>query len=359
MLQPQDESLPAQPGGCANCHAGLGGKPNYPPTEADLTNVDCLICHSPDYSRVPAKNEEGQFHFVPAEGVDILAAAQNAQSPTLAMCNRCHLKAAGGPNFKHGDSPTSPEVDVHMAAGVECVDCHTSQEHRIAGGGGVIAQELPKVEVACTNCHTEEPHSGDAAGALNGHLNRIACETCHIPLIARDPDYPTQMTRDHTQPVYDEAEGLYSPTVGKESNVVPTYFWWDSHRMVTPPWPLGSIDDPGARITPWKPLEVTMPFDTETHTPIYIKKSVYKIMGNMDAAVNKGVELSGQEYSGSWEAVTELLYFAVQHQVAPASESLKCADCHSPNGRLDFVTLGYSEERAAELAVPTQPTPTP
>jgi hypothetical protein len=354
MLQPQDESLPAQPGGCANCHPGLGGKPNYPPTEADLANVDCLICHSPDYSRVPAKDEEGQFHFVPAEGVDILAAAQNAQSPTLAMCNRCHLEAAGGPNFKHGDSPTSPEVDVHMAAGVECVDCHITQEHKVAGGGGVIAQELPQVEVACTNCHTEAPHSGDAAGALNGHLDRIACETCHIPLIARDPDYPTQMTRDHTQPVYDEATGLYGPTVGKESNVEPTYFWWDSHRMVTPPWPLGSIDDPGARITPWKPLEVTMPFDTETHTPIYIKQSVYKITGNLDAAINKGVELSGQEYSGSWEAVTELLYFAVQHQVAPASASLKCANCHSPNGRLDFVTLGYSEARAAELATPKQ-----
>ena len=111
---------------------------------------------------------------------------------------------------------------------------------------------------------------------------------------------------------------------------------------------------PSALITPWKPMEVTNPFDAETHNPIYIKQGTYKITGDLDAAINKGVELSGQEYSGSWEAVTELLYFAVQHQVAPASESLKCTDCHGSNGRLDFVALGYSEERAAELATRKQ-----
>ena len=97
-----------------------------------------------------------------------------------------------------------------------------------------------------------------------------------------------------------------------------------------------------------------MPFDSETLTPIYIKKSMYKIVGDVDAAVSKGVELTGQAYSGSWEAVTELLYFAVQHQVAPASDSLGCMDCHSPNGRLDFAALGYSEAQAAELATRKQ-----
>ena len=142
LLQPEDESLPAQPGGCAQCHAGLGAKPNLPPTEDDLANIDCLICHSPDYKRVPAQNEDGKFEFVPAEGVDILAVAQNAQRPTREMCSRCHLGAAGGPNYKHGDYPTSPEVDVHIAIGLECVDCHGTAEHKIAGGGYMIAHRL-------------------------------------------------------------------------------------------------------------------------------------------------------------------------------------------------------------------------
>ena len=355
LLQPEDESLPAQPGGCANCHAGLGAKPNLPPIAADLSNVDCLICHSPDYKRTVVKDEEGVAHLVPAEGIDVLAAAQAAQRPTREMCTRCHLSAAGGPNFKHGDYPTSPEVDVHMAAGLQCVDCHITQNHRIAGGGYMIAQEIPEVVVACENCHTAQPHTSETAALINMHSDRVACQTCHIPSIARDPDYPTQMTRDYTQSVYNEAKGLYGPTVGKENDVVPTYFWWDGHRVETPPKPVGSIDDPGAKITPWKPLEATVPFDAETHTPIYIKQGVYKVKGDLDAAVNAGIEAAGMEYSGSWEAVTELMYFDVQHQVAPALQALQCGHCHSEVGRLDFVALGYDQATATRLSSMSAP----
>ncbi len=83
------------------------------------------------------------------------------------------------------------------------------------------------------------------------------------------------------------------------------------------------------------------------------------------AAGNEGVEFSGQEYSGSWEGVTELMYFDVEHQVAPAEQSLQCADCHSEEGRLDFVALGYDEDRATKLvspaaaALPVQEEPEP
>ncbi|RME45715.1 MAG: hypothetical protein D6791_10080, partial [Chloroflexi bacterium] len=356
ILQPQDASLPAQPGGCAQCHAGLGARPNLPPTEADLTNVDCLLCHSPNYRRTVMKDAEGRAHLVPAEGVDPVLAAQSAQRPTSEMCSRCHLKAAGGPNFKHGDYPT-PETDVHMAAGIVCVDCHTTQNHKIAGGGYMIAQELPEVRVACDNCHTTAPHEGEDGERLNSHTSRVACQTCHIPRIARDPSLPTQMTRDYAQPVYNPSNGLYGPKVEKAADVIPTYFWWNDHWMDTPPKPVGSIEDPEARITPWKPMEVTVPFDAATHTPIYIKQGVYKIKGDLNAAVLAGVQASGQDYSGAWEAVTERMYFDANHQVAPAAEALTCADCHTPEGVLSFAALGYSAERAAKLQTLMAPAP--
>ena len=285
ILQPEDESLPSQPGGCAQCHPGLGEKPNSPPTESDLANVDCLICHAPDYKRTVVKDENGKAHLVPAEGVDVVAAAQNAQRPTSEMCSRCHLKAAGGPNYKHGDYPT-PGTDVNLAAGIECVDCHTTESHKVAGGGYMIAQELPEITVACQNCHTDDPHGGQEAYWLNEHTSRVSCQTCHIPYIARDPTLPTQMTRDYTQPVYNSTTGLYGPMVGKANDLVPTYFWWTDHLMETPPKPVGSIDDPGALITPWRPMEVTVPFDSATHTPIYIKQGTYQIKGDLNAAVD-------------------------------------------------------------------------
>lgn len=314
-----------------------------------MENVDCLICHAPDYQRTVVRADDGSFQFAPAEGVDVLAAARSAGRPTSEMCNRCHLGAAGGPNYKHGDYPTSPDVDVHRAAGLQCVNCHTTKDHQIAGGGYMIAQELTDVPVACENCHGEGPHRNEVAALLNKHAERVACQTCHIPALARDPDYPTQTSRDYSQPVYNETTGLYGPEVGLESNVVPTYFWWDGHRMRTPPEPIGSVEDTGAKITPWKPMRVTVPFDTATDTPVYIKQGVYKVTGNLDAAVTAGVEASGQEYSGSWTPVTERMYFDANHQVAPASEALQCADCHSGEGQLDFAALGYEETRAAFL----------
>lgn len=311
--------------------------------------MDCLICHGPDYARTVAEDEAGNLYLAPAEGIDVNTVAHNAQRPTREMCGRCHLGAAGGPNYKHGDYPTSPDVDVHMAAGLECVDCHITQQHKTAGGGYMIAQELPEVTVACSNCHTEKPHQTGPFAVMNMHTANIACQTCHIPFLARDPDYPTQMTRDYTEPVYNDTTGLYGPAIGKESNVVPTYLWWDYPRMATPPQPVGSVDDTNAKITPWKPLEVTVPFDADSDTPIYIKQGVYQIKGDLTAAAEAGAAAAGQEYSGEWVAVTELMYFDAQHQVAPAADALSCFDCHSEDGRLDFVALGYDEERAAQI----------
>jgi hypothetical protein len=120
--------------------------------------------------------------------------------------------------------------------------------------------------------------------------------------------------------------------------------------MTTPPEPVGSIDDVDSKIYPWKPMTVVAPFDAETKEPVYIKQGVYQIKGSLDAAVAAGVEASGQEYSGAWEPHSESMLFDAQHQVAPAADSLKCADCHVPDGRIDYVALGYSEEQATKLA---------
>jgi len=73
-----------------------------------------------------------QLRFVPAPGIDVLKAAQSVQKPTSEMCLRCHLGAGGGPNHKHGVTPTK-DSDVHMTGGKECIDCHTTKQHKIAG----------------------------------------------------------------------------------------------------------------------------------------------------------------------------------------------------------------------------------
>jgi len=349
ILQPQDASLPAQPGGCVQCHVSLGPKPNTLDklTDADYQNVDCLMCHADGYKRTVAKDGD-KFKMVPAEGVDVVKAAQSAQKPTNAMCLRCHLGAGGGPNAKHGVSPTK-DTDVHMAAGIQCVGCHTTTNHKIAGGADLKAQDLPDVKVECSGCHTATPHKGESAAVLNNHIDRIACQVCHIPLIARDPTLPTVTDRDWMKSVLNPKTGLYGPTNVMANNVMPEYLWWNRH-MTTPPMPVGSIDDPAAKIMAWKRTNYNQIADKATNTPVFIKAGVYNVTGDPLAAAKKGAADAGQQFSGEITGVPETMVFSLNHQVAPKEQALQCADCHSSTGRLNFVALGYTAERSSALA---------
>ncbi len=78
--------------------------------------------------------------------------------------------------------------------------------------------------VSCTDCHTGKHPVGFTA--IDIHEERIACQTCHIPAIAQDPNYPTSVSQDWTAAVLDE-NGLYTPQITLASRVTPVYRWWD------------------------------------------------------------------------------------------------------------------------------------
>ena len=49
-------------------------------------------------------------------------------------------------------------------------------------------------------------------------------------------------------------------------------------------------------------------------------------------AARAGSEASGLAYSGSYDFAPTVMYWRINHMVAPASEALKCNDCHKePN----------------------------
>jgi hypothetical protein len=204
------------------------------------------------------------------------------------------------------------------------------------------------VKVACEICHAT-PHKGEKAKTLDRHAVRIACQTCHIPAIARDPKMPTIVARDWTKPVLNEKTGLYGPTNRMAGNVRPEYAWWNRFMKV-PPEPAGSISDLKSKIYPWKRTDYTVIADAATGKPIYIKAGAYAVTGDPGAAAKKGAEDGKQNYSGTWKGIRESMVFSMNHQVAPKGESLKCESCHGPKGILDFRKLGYSEERVRTLS---------
>lgn len=345
QAQPADKTKAIQSGGCGLCHPGLGTQPGKQSLTADLRNIDCFICHADNYQRQVVREKNGELRIAPSPGQDLLAIARSVKKPTAAFCQRCHSGAGGGTNQMDGVVPTEAS-DVHFAMGMSCSECHTTFNHKITGGGDLKALEPGVSTVACTNCHTASPHKPDAkdeektrnATIFNSHAQKIACQTCHIPTLARDPAQPTLILRDWTKPVRDPATGLYHPTDTMGNSLRAEYRWWNG--LFTPKGePRGIPRDASSKIYPWKKTRYIAVADAQTDTLINLDQKTYAESGNVDLAARIGAESAGQKYSGKWKPVELVEHFLVNHQVAEKAQALRCSNCHDPNGVMDFRAL--------------------
>ncbi len=252
---------------CTSCHVGYGWQEGQSYDYSVTENVDCLICHA-DIG-LYAKGDYGN----PAEGVDLLAAAQSVRAPTRENCGVCHFDGGGGDNVKHGDLSEalyfpSPDLDVHMGANnFLCTDCHTTVDHQVKGRIVVDNYQVtPSEQVACTDCHSEIPHEDER---INSHTQTVACQTCHVPYIALDE--PTKVSWDWSTAGQDLPEDHYTylkikGTFVYKTNVLPEYLWSngnlsyrnligdqiDPTQPVIMDIPAGDIQDPTAKIYPFK-----------------------------------------------------------------------------------------------------------
>lgn len=342
--------------GCTSCHAGYG----WEDADFDFNNplaVDCLVCHA-----AIGTYTKGAAGY-PAEGIDLVVAAQSVGRPTRANCGTCHFYGGGGDMVKHGDldsSLTNPpeELDVHMGQlGFECVDCHVTQDHAIAGRSISVSVDDAN-SIACTDCHSPTPHPDER---LNTHTDTVACATCHIPEFARR--LPTKIEWDWSTAGQDWPEDPHEYLRIKGSfvyadDVQPQYFWFDgtvAYRyllgdpidpngvtLLNPP--SGSIDDPNALIWPFKVHHGKQPYDAVYNYLLqpktYGEGGFWEVF-DWDLALRLGSEATGLPYSGEYGFARTDMFWPIAHMVAPASEALTCAECHSENGRLDWQALGY------------------
>lgn len=351
---------------CTTCHPGYGWKDDQFDF-SEPTLVDCLVCH--DQSRTYAKKPGGAG--LPDDDVDLLAVAQSVGRPTRANCGACHFDGGGGDAVKHGDLdrtlifPTE-RIDVHMGRlDFECVDCHRAPDHEIQGRSmSVSVQDNQRVR--CEDCHGAAPH---ALERLNDHGEAIACTTCHVPRMAVET--PTKMSWDWSTAGQDQpAEDAHHYLKKKGSfeyaaRVEPEYAWYNglSKRYllgdqinvegVTPiNEPLGTIEDPTAKIWPFKVHRGKQIYDLE-HQYFMVPKTAgeggYWTTFDWDHALRLGSAATGLEYSGRYGFAPTVMYWPLAHMVPPKAEALQCIDCHGHNtqaGRMNWETLGYSGDPA-------------
>ena len=192
-------------------------------SESGVLEADCLICHMPNYSmsmrNAQITNENFRWSATAGAGFGtVMGKVSSGEQPLVSYeksrfdaegnvlvhivreprneaCLACHAK----PGWKKRGANFRPRTDVHLRAGLKCVDCHQSgslatdprirgkEVHQFGKGddpGGRVRDDLDGTVRTCEDCHT--------SGALGApiakhawlpplHLDELACQTCHIP----------------------------------------------------------------------------------------------------------------------------------------------------------------------------------
>jgi octaheme c-type cytochrome (tetrathionate reductase family) len=341
---------------CVSCHAGYGWEDETFHETATEDQVDCLVCHAGVGTY--AKGDYG----LPLEGVDLTVAAQSVGVPTRHNCGSCHFNGGGGNAVKHGDLDESlywpsASIDVHMGEhDFQCIDCHQTEDHNIKGRSITVSLDNEN-QVYCTECHGDNMHADER---LNTHLDTVACQTCHIPQFAlEDPTKMEWKWSEAGQDIGDDPH-VYLKIKGSfvySGDVRPQYFWYngvaDRYLLgdpivedgVTPiNYPRGDINDPTAKIMPFKVHVADQIYDTVNNyliQPKTVGEGGYWSEFDWQLAANLGSEITGLPYSGSYGFTETIMFWPTTHMVQPISEALQCTACHSDEGRLDWQALGY------------------
>ena len=390
-------------GMCAQCHAGFGrSSPDYDLDKVE--NLDCLACHESTgtYYKLPPTrgNEACAVMFEGKKPIQWAKVAQSVRMPGRNNCGMCHFYGGGGDNVKHGDLSSvlfdpPKDVDVHMSrdgANLVCIDCHVGSGHKWAGSrynmtvgdSGKRPAGAPRTKATCASCHTDSPHSLTSITGikLNGHVDKVACESCHIPAFARGGvatkifwDWRTagrlKDGKGFREEGYIQGNGkprhTYKSIKGSfkyGENIRPVYRWFNGVMRYTtidtkidPTKPVqinyfsGSYDDPKSRIYPFKKMRTFQPYDKGYNTLVYMHlwgddKDAF--WGNYDfaRAIARGMKDNGIPYSGQYGFVETWSWWPINHMVAPKEKAVQCEECHTrENGRLEGLDGFYMPGR--------------
>lgn len=191
--------------------------------ETGVIEADCLLCHMPEYDyKLRNKHlSELNFRWAATAGARFATVSGSikqgtpvtvtydpkifdaqgmlslhiVRQPRNETCLHCHAK----PGWKKRGASFSPRTDVHMRAGLRCVDCHPAgrnavddrvrgkEVHQFGKGddpSGHVRDDLDNTVRQCADCHSSGYLGAPIAKHLGlppVHLEKLACTTCHIP----------------------------------------------------------------------------------------------------------------------------------------------------------------------------------
>ena len=367
---------------CSSCHIGLGAVPSAYPSPYQLKNIDCLVCHQQAYKRKKVDNR-----FVPDlenMTMSIDQAAQTVHVPVRANCLQCHARSGGGDSIKRGDltmahgATSDRNFDIHMStsgSNIQCTQCHEWENHHVPGRGSDLRVTDLEKYIGCSTstCHPgktgPEGHDNEY---INQHIARVACQTCHIPVYAKNAADTTSTEATETFRTWTESHlnnGKYHPAITLQNDLKPVYKFWRKYSWgynlydltdldpITGNYaisrPLGGINDVDSKLYPFKYKTAEQPMAIAQNRLIALDTSVYFRTGDPIASVESGLVNMGYPSNEPFTWVIADEYLMINHEVPPANQVLQCTNCHGSTTQMNLPALGY-QLKAPQQTVCTQ-----
>lgn len=353
--------------------AGLGLIHGTPAGKLLPDDWDPKLADDPDADQKPAPTiKYNKAKFDPEDHVTF---AVTRRIPPE-RCYFCHTTTPGPVVARgrwHGDQ------DVHLTAGLTCVDCHRhGLDHAITRGYEKEAGERGDPTLAsltCRGCHLGVDGAAAAPVALGGrlgapkplhlglpsiHLEKLSCTACHSgPWPGAKPELVhtalahalgfTSYTRNVNsppgivQPIFLRLDGQITP----HKAIWPNYWGYLADQKVVPASPdevrkLAGTALPPVReglaegATPLSPERIVKVLAAMAGNKGRKGQPVYVSGGRIHRLTPDGVLASADHPAAAPYA------WPLAHDVRPASQSLGirgCADCHSTDAPIYFATV--------------------
>lgn len=292
-------------------------------------------------------------------------------------CYYCHSNLYEKSNDK--TEKWTQDEDIHLAAGLKCVDCHKNGlNHDMTRGYPGEESDNPLVSSStCEGCHlpkgNEIPEAGRHGaptpkhpGIPSVHFDKLTCTACHSGPWPKEEAVYTKTSRAHrlgTPNVNKDADALphiMSPVLAKQSTVLEG----DKiapHKMIWPSfWAIADSNE-------IKPIDISVV--TEVIKPIFdkleltyrdgwpqltndmIKDAIIALNKNKSVNGKAAYVSAGKLYSLDYELddggklvsveneIAKPYLWPIAHNVRPAAQALSvryCTDCHEAKSGFFF-----------------------
>ncbi len=230
--------------------------------------------------------------------------------------------ASSGETLSENAGPIGADISASFThpgeAGVDCGECHGRTDRRSSGCTADTAETTPATPLDCTGCHSGRHISS----AVNRHLPRVACPTCHLPDTTREK----------------------SATGGGPAKPGPRFRFWDGQNpevfsgQQTASPPATGRRETGGKLYPFQFQAAELAVTREARQAIEFDTDVYLATGDPDAAVRQGLRKMGLPADTPYDWITTVAWQPLAREVGTADTALGyglkgpekelCADCH-------------------------------